>query len=76
MHLKLLYTQQRNGKYISWDHFKSIYEKTKSSSGLTLLPKIKYEHTNLTNFSKMRVDLAAQVILKICIHTVQWCIIH
>ena len=32
-----------------------------TSPGLTLLPKLKYEHINLTSFSKMRVDLAAQV---------------
>ena len=31
--------------------------------GLTLLPKLKYEHVHLSNFSKMRVDLAAQVSL-------------
>jgi len=35
-----------------------------STPGLSLVPKIKYEHVNLTNFSKMRVDLAAQV----CMH--------
>jgi len=29
--------------------------------GLTLVPKIKYEYVYLNNFSKMRVDLAAQV---------------
>jgi len=29
--------------------------------GLRLLPKLKYEHIHLTAFSKMRVDLAAQV---------------
>ena len=31
------------------------------ASGLALLPKLKYEHIYLTSFSKMRVDLAAQV---------------
>ena len=31
------------------------------SPGLSLLPKLKYEHIYLTSFSKMRVDLAAQV---------------
>jgi len=31
--------------------------------GLTLVPKLKYEHVHLNNFSKMRVDLAAQVSL-------------
>ena len=28
---------------------------------LTIVPKLKYEHIFLTSFSKMRVDLAAQV---------------
>jgi len=32
-----------------------------STPGLCLVPKIKYEHINLTHFSKMIVDLAAQV---------------
>ena len=30
-------------------------------TGLALLPKLKYEHVHLSSFSKMRVDLAAQV---------------
>ena len=34
----------------------------KSSPGLSLVPKLKYEHLFLTSFSKMRVDLAAEVI--------------
>ena len=29
--------------------------------GLTLLPRLKYEHVHLASFSKMRLDLAAQV---------------
>ena len=29
--------------------------------GLSIVPKIKYEHIHLTSFPKMRVDLAAQV---------------
>lgn len=33
----------------------------RSQAGLSLIPKLKYEHLHLTNFSKMRVDLAAQV---------------
>ena len=32
-----------------------------SGSGLSIVPKLKYEHIYLTSFSKMRVDLAAQV---------------
>ena len=30
--------------------------------GLSLIPKVKYEHIYLTSFSKIQVDLAAQVI--------------
>ncbi len=40
---------------------KKLYYNTRTQSGLVLLPGIKYQHINLTNFSKMRVDLAAQV---------------
>ena len=52
---------RRNGKNISWEHLRDIYSKTRTESGLALVPRLKYEHVNLTNFSKMRVDLAAQV---------------
>ena len=52
---------QRNGKHISWEHLRDIYSKTRTESGLALVPRLKYEHVNLTNLSKMRVDLAAQV---------------
>ena len=31
-------------------------------TGLAMVPKLKYEHLHLTSFSKMRVDLAVQVI--------------
>ena len=30
-------------------------------AGLALVPRLKYEHVHLTSYSKMRVDLAAQV---------------
>ena len=33
--------------------------------GLALIPKLTYEHISLTSYSKMRVDLAAQVRLMI-----------
>ena len=32
-----------------------------TTPGIYLVPKLKREHVFLTNFSKMRVDLAAQV---------------
>ena len=61
---------QRNGKFIEWSHIRGLYKKLQematTSSGLTLLPKLKYEHVYLTSMSKMRVDLAAQVIC-ICV---------
>lgn len=39
-----------------------LYENDKGKgSGLAMVPKLKFEHINLTPFSKMRVDLAAQV---------------
>ena len=40
----------------------SGYDKDKGKgSGLSLVPKLKFEHINLSSFSRMRVDLAAQV---------------
>ena len=41
--------------------YKSNTGKKSLTPGLCLVPKIKYEHVYLNNFSKMRVDLAAQV---------------
>ena len=55
------FVQQCRGKEISWNHLLKLYEKNRSDSGLALIPKLKYEHLHLTTFSKMRVDLAAQV---------------
>ena len=53
---------QVNGKYIEWGH---LYERLSTtyiqSFGLSVLPKLKLEHVKLTGFSRMRVDLAAQV---------------
>lgn len=39
-----------------------VSEKITAAPGVSLVPKLKYEHIYLTSFSKMRVDLAAQVI--------------
>lgn len=56
---------QCNGKTISWNHLSDLYlldnDPTKTTPGLRLDPKLKYEHVHLTSFSRMRVDLAAQV---------------
>ena len=57
---------QVNGQYISWQHLIDLYHKhhgdgTTPRAGLSILHKIKMEHVQLTSYSKMRVDLAAQV---------------
>ena len=54
----LFYSTEDN---IAWDHLSDIYSKSRMESGLVLFPCLKYEHIHLTSFSKMRVDLAAQV---------------
>ena len=52
---------QINGKHISWDHLIQLFKKTKSTSGLSLIPKLTREHIYLNSYSRMRVNLAAQV---------------
>ena len=47
---------------ITWKHVETLYERDKGkATGLAIVPKLKFEHINLTAFAKMRVDLAAQV---------------
>jgi len=41
----------------------AVFKGHRTGSGIGRVPKLKYEHVNLTSFSKMRVDLAAQVIV-------------
>ena len=57
-----MYTWQ----HISWEHLTHFYhhhreDGTKPHSGLSILPKLKMEHAVLTAYSKMKVDLAAQL---------------
>ena len=56
---------QCNGKEIKWEHLMDLYKRDsgaiREAPGLSLVPKLKWEHIHLTSFSKMRVDLAAQV---------------
>ena len=54
---------QYEGNEISWQHLD--LDDTKSD-GKRLVPKLKYEHIYLTTFSKMRVDLAAEVRVYTC----------
>ena len=46
---------------ISWVNVHHLNRPKTDTPGLTLLPELKFEHINLTSYSKMRVDLAAQV---------------
>ncbi|KAL5494478.1 hypothetical protein EMCRGX_G015819 [Ephydatia muelleri] len=51
-----------DGKCILWDHLKELYDSdVKPGMGIRMVPKLKLEHLHLMAFSKMRVDLAAQV---------------
>ena len=52
---------QCEGNEISWQHLEKLYLDDTKSDGKRLVPKLKYEHVHLTTFSKMRVDLAAEV---------------
>ena len=53
-----------------------LYERdsgaVREAPGLSLVPKLKWEHIHLTSFSKMRVDFAVQV-SKIPVNEC-WCI--
>ena len=55
---------QKGGLRISWKFVEDLYIMGTKSQGLTTQQKLKYEHIHLTSFSKVRVDLAAQVSLK------------
>ena len=49
---------------VSWCHLMELYANNRAhaeDTGLALVPRLKYEHVHLTSYSKMRVDLAAQV---------------
>ena len=53
---------QCNGKGIKWKHLAALYKcdsgAVRDAPGLSLVPKLKWEHIHLMSFSKMRVDLA------------------
>lgn len=65
MYILFFEHMQYNGKSISWKHLEQLYlhdtGQGREVTGLRLIPKLKYEHIYLSSFSKMRVDLAAQV---------------
>lgn len=50
------------GREINWKHIVKLYDRNMGAgTGISMVTKIKYEHVFLNSFSKMRVDLAAQV---------------
>ena len=65
IHECCLHYLQINGQFIEWrqlwDLFEKVVKMRVESLGLSLLPKLKREHVELSPFSRMRVDLAAQV---------------
>ena len=50
-----------NGMFIIWDHIRDLFYEDREC-GLHIMPKLTYEHINLTPFSVMNVKLAAQVL--------------
>ena len=64
---------QNNGKDISWQHLKTLYETkvsvAKNLKGLYLLKKLSLEHIQLTSYSRMKVNLTAQVGIDILANT-------
>ena len=59
-----IFLSQRNGKHILWDHLHHLQRFTQADSGLYIGRRLTYEHLNLTSFSKMKVNLGAQVGLR------------
>ena len=51
----------KDGQYLLWQHITEIFYQD-VDNGLKLLPRLSYEHVNLTPYSVMRVNLAAQVL--------------
>lgn len=50
-----------NGKALLWKHIMDLYE-TDRKNMIRMMPKLSNEHVYLTSYSKMRVNLAAQVL--------------
>ena len=61
-----MYYIQNNGKYILWSHLKTIHKEMQSDTGLYIGKRLTLQHVELTSFSRMRVDLAAQVSTSQC----------
>ena len=62
---------QNNGKHILWEHLHYLYHHTQAESGLYIGRRLTNEHLHLTSYSKMKVNLAAQVLCLIYDHCTQ-----
>ena len=62
-HTLYYYVLQCQGQTLGWRHIIDLYNRNMgAATGLSMVPKLKYEHVYLNSFSKMCVDLAAQVL--------------
>lgn len=50
-----------DGLFILWQHITHLFYQD-MENGLKLSPRLTFEHINITSFSAMRVNLAAQVL--------------
>ena len=57
-------TLRNNNKYISWMHIVNLYQDHCEGKMFRLCPKLSRQHIDLTAFSAMKVNLAAQVFSK------------
>ena len=63
IHTFNLFYFQRDGSNILFQYITDLYYRDREKSmGLLLLPQIKHVHIQLASFSRMRVDLATQVL--------------
>ena len=67
-----MYIMQIRGKNISWQHLRTLYQ-AKRSNGLYLLKKLSKEHIDLSSYSRMRVDLAAEVSIEVHVSVLFLC---
>ena len=60
---------QCNGQPINWRFLIQLYKantaRDTETPGLSIVHKLKYEYLHLTSFSKMQVDIAIQVSVKL-----------
>lgn len=58
---------------ISWAHVEKLFEEKCCKSEYSLCPKLTRQHISLTSFSKMRVNLAAQVLSATVANALEHC---